>query len=102
MASNAFLKALFYILFVTVLLASEGTMNTVAIQIHTVCFVDGVKQEIIDNVPVSIDRDQWISFVQYRFLPSTMEMCKRNKEVRKKQTIPHAGGSKPSQGKDMK
>ncbi|QHO25234.1 uncharacterized protein DS421_12g379280 [Arachis hypogaea] len=43
MPSNAFLKALFYILFVTVLLASEGTMNTVAIQIHTVCFVDGVK-----------------------------------------------------------
>ncbi|XP_057723261.1 uncharacterized protein LOC130939176 isoform X1 [Arachis stenosperma] len=38
---------------------------------------------------------QWASFIQYRFLPSTMEMCRRNKEARKKQTIPHTGGSKP-------
>ncbi|KAL4372198.1 hypothetical protein AHAS_Ahas06G0241800 [Arachis hypogaea] len=53
------------------------------------------RQVIIDNVPVGIDRDQWASFIQYQFLPSTMEMCRRNKEVRKKQTIPHTGGSKP-------
>nr|XP_025685319.1 uncharacterized protein LOC112786118 [Arachis hypogaea] len=53
------------------------------------------RQALIDNVPVGIDRDQWASFVQYRFLPSTMEMCRRNKEARKKQTIPHTGGSKP-------
>ncbi|KAL4300774.1 hypothetical protein AHAS_Ahas17G0234500 [Arachis hypogaea] len=53
------------------------------------------RQAIIDNVPVGIDKDQWASFIQYRFLPSTMEMCRRNKEVRKKQTIFHTGGSKP-------
>ncbi|XP_015933013.1 uncharacterized protein LOC107459317 [Arachis duranensis] len=53
------------------------------------------RQAIIDNVPVGIDRDQWASFIQYRFLPFTMEMCRRNKEVRKKQTISHTGGSKP-------
>ncbi|KAL4288153.1 hypothetical protein AHAS_Ahas19G0257700 [Arachis hypogaea] len=44
------------------------------------------RQAIIDNVPVGIDRDQWASFVQYRFLLSTM-MCRRNKKVCSKQTI---------------
>ncbi|KAL4349984.1 hypothetical protein AHAS_Ahas01G0157700 [Arachis hypogaea] len=33
------------------------------------------RQEIIDNVSVGIDRDQWAFFVQYRFLPSTMVTC---------------------------
>ncbi|QHO25236.1 hypothetical protein HN51_048642 [Arachis hypogaea] len=42
MATNAFLKALFYILFLTLLLPSEGTMNRVA-RTHTVCFREKFK-----------------------------------------------------------
>eukprot|EP00256_Glycine_max_P065501 XP_025980096.1 uncharacterized protein LOC102660834 [Glycine max] len=28
------------------------------------------------------------------FIPSTLELCRRNKEIRSKQVIPHTGGSK--------
>ncbi|KAH0642335.1 hypothetical protein KY290_033928 [Solanum tuberosum] len=52
------------------------------------------KVEIIDNVPDGIPRDQWISFVDYQYKDSTKEMRRRNTENRKKQTIPHTGGSK--------
>ncbi|KAH0636379.1 hypothetical protein KY290_036819 [Solanum tuberosum] len=52
------------------------------------------KVKIIDNVPDGIPRDQWISFVDYQYKDSTKEMRRRNTENRKKQTIPHTGGSK--------
>ncbi|KAH0773658.1 hypothetical protein KY290_010795 [Solanum tuberosum] len=52
------------------------------------------KVEIIDNVLDGIPRDQWISFVDYQYKDSTKEMHRRNTENRKKQTIPHTGGSK--------
>ncbi|QCE11295.1 putative transposase [Vigna unguiculata] len=37
--------------------------------------------------------DQWVIFVDYRLKPSTMNMCNRNKDIRKRQTIPHTGGA---------
>ncbi|XP_070048455.1 uncharacterized protein [Nicotiana tomentosiformis] len=52
------------------------------------------KNEIISNVPAGINKDQWASFVAYRQKSSTMELCRRNKEIRKKQKMPHTGGSK--------
>ncbi|XP_016515355.1 uncharacterized protein LOC107832067 isoform X2 [Nicotiana tabacum] len=54
------------------------------------------KYEIINNVLVGITRDQWTSFVNYRYKEETQNMCKRNAENRKKQTVPHTGGSKPN------
>nr|XP_033516637.1 uncharacterized protein LOC104114107 isoform X1 [Nicotiana tomentosiformis] len=54
------------------------------------------KDEIMDNVPVGINRDRWTSFVNYRYKEETQNMCKRNAENRKKQTVPHTGGSKPN------
>ncbi|XP_019434571.1 PREDICTED: uncharacterized protein LOC109341183, partial [Lupinus angustifolius] len=54
------------------------------------------RDEIIRNVPIGIDKDQWTRFVHYRLRPSTMELCRKNKEIRKKQVIPHTGGSKPN------
>ncbi|XP_019238163.1 PREDICTED: uncharacterized protein LOC109218265 [Nicotiana attenuata] len=54
------------------------------------------KDEIMDNVPVGITRDQWTSFVNYHYKEETQNMCKRNAENRKKQTVPHTGGSKPN------
>ncbi|MED6173534.1 hypothetical protein PIB30_060327 [Stylosanthes scabra] len=53
------------------------------------------REELIANVPTTIYAVQWASYVQYRLDPSTMEMYRKNKEARKKQTIPHTGGSKP-------
>ncbi|WVZ06440.1 hypothetical protein V8G54_019786 [Vigna mungo] len=53
------------------------------------------KDQIICNVPTGIDRTQWAHFVTYRLKPETMEICKKNRENRKKQVIPHTGGSKP-------
>ncbi|KAF1889001.1 hypothetical protein Lal_00015262, partial [Lupinus albus] len=41
------------------------------------------RDEIIRNVPIGIDKDQWTRFVHYRLRPSTV-----------KQVIPHTGGSK--------
>ncbi|KAL2330615.1 hypothetical protein Fmac_018196 [Flemingia macrophylla] len=52
------------------------------------------RDEIIKNVPIGIDKDQWARFVHYRHKPSTLDLCKRNKEIRNKQVIPHTGGSK--------
>nr|XP_009779047.1 PREDICTED: uncharacterized protein LOC104228301 isoform X2 [Nicotiana sylvestris] len=54
------------------------------------------KDEIMDNFPVGITRDQWTFFVNYRSKEETQNMCKRNAENRKKQTVPHTGGSKPN------
>ncbi|KAL2327763.1 hypothetical protein Fmac_021190 [Flemingia macrophylla] len=53
------------------------------------------KNEIICNVPTGIDRTQWAHFVTYRLKPETLEICKKNKDNRNKQVIPHTGGSKP-------
>ncbi|XP_027909834.1 uncharacterized protein LOC114169024 isoform X1 [Vigna unguiculata] len=53
------------------------------------------KNEIISNVPNGIDRTQWAHFVTYRLKPETWEICKKNRENRKKQVIPHTDGSKP-------
>ncbi|KAG5620807.1 hypothetical protein H5410_006025 [Solanum commersonii] len=39
------------------------------------------KNEIISNVSSGINKDQWASFVAYRLKPSTMELCRRNKEI---------------------
>ncbi|XP_018622140.1 uncharacterized protein [Nicotiana tomentosiformis] len=50
----------------------------------------------MDNVLVGISRDQWTSYVVYRFNEKTMEMSKRNAEIRKKQTVAHTGSSKPN------
>ncbi|XP_033514628.1 uncharacterized protein [Nicotiana tomentosiformis] len=52
------------------------------------------KDKIMNNVPVGITRDQWTSFVNYRYKEKTHNMCKRNAENQKKQTVPHIGGSK--------
>lgn len=49
---------------------------------------------MMDNVPPGIPRDQWTSYVNYRYKKETQEMCNRNAENRKKQIIPHIGGSK--------
>ncbi|XP_049393937.1 uncharacterized protein LOC125858262 isoform X1 [Solanum stenotomum] len=54
------------------------------------------RAEIMDKVPAEIPRDQWISYVEYRFKEKTVEMCKKNADNRKKQTISHIGGSKPN------
>ncbi|MED6131804.1 hypothetical protein PIB30_013286 [Stylosanthes scabra] len=53
------------------------------------------REALIANVPTGIDAVQWASYVQYRLDPTTLEMCRKNKEARKKQTISHTGGSKP-------
>ncbi|KAH0698372.1 hypothetical protein KY289_015854 [Solanum tuberosum] len=52
------------------------------------------KNEILSNVPSGINKDQWASFVAYSMKPSTMEICRRNKEIQKMQKMPHTGGSK--------
>ncbi|OIT19522.1 hypothetical protein A4A49_60499, partial [Nicotiana attenuata] len=54
------------------------------------------KNEILSNVPAGINNDQWASFVAYRQQSSTMELCRRNKEIQKKQKMPHTCGSKAS------
>ncbi|XP_070049597.1 uncharacterized protein [Nicotiana tomentosiformis] len=45
------------------------------------------KNEILSNVPAGINKDQWASFVAYRQKSSTMELCRRNKEIQKKQKM---------------
>ncbi|RYR32655.1 hypothetical protein Ahy_A10g047189 [Arachis hypogaea] len=54
------------------------------------------RDEIVENVPVGIQRDQWAAFVDYRLKPSTMKLCRKNKENRSKQIIPHTCGAKPN------
>ncbi|XP_059277412.1 uncharacterized protein LOC132031451 isoform X2 [Lycium ferocissimum] len=46
------------------------------------------KAQIMDNVPPGIPRDQWTSYCYYCFKEEKQEMCKKNAENRKKQTIP--------------
>nr|XP_033508157.1 uncharacterized protein LOC104119166 [Nicotiana tomentosiformis] len=55
-----------------------------------------VYRSIAKKWAASITRDQWTSFVNYRYKEETQNMCKRNAENRKKQTVPHTGGSKPN------
>ncbi|KAH0693506.1 hypothetical protein KY285_020603 [Solanum tuberosum] len=50
----------------------------------------------MDNVSPGIPRDQWTSYVNYRYKKETQEMGNRNVENRTKQIIPHTGGSKAS------
>ncbi|XP_057444289.1 uncharacterized protein LOC130736473 [Lotus japonicus] len=52
------------------------------------------KTEIINNVPEGVSLDHWALFVEYRFKPETQEQCKRNKENKAKQLIPHTCGAK--------
>ncbi|XP_020207131.1 uncharacterized protein LOC109792163 [Cajanus cajan] len=52
------------------------------------------RDEIIRIVPIGIDKDQQARFVHYRQKPSTLELCRRNKEIQSKQVIPHTSGSK--------
>ncbi|KAJ1375745.1 putative transposase, Ptta/En/Spm, plant [Sesbania bispinosa] len=52
------------------------------------------REQLIHNVPDGIPKDQWSSLVDYRLKPDYQELCRRNAEARKKQTIPHTGGSK--------
>ncbi|KAL2321267.1 hypothetical protein Fmac_030236 [Flemingia macrophylla] len=51
------------------------------------------RNDLIKNVPEGLSMDQWALFVDYRLKPSTMELCNRNREIRKRQTIPHTGGA---------
>ncbi|KAM3200348.1 hypothetical protein P3L10_032710 [Capsicum annuum] len=52
------------------------------------------KAQIMDKVPNGIPPNQWISFIEYNFKESTKKMRQKNCENRKKQIIPHTGGSK--------
>ncbi|KAK7316581.1 hypothetical protein RJT34_00148 [Clitoria ternatea] len=52
------------------------------------------REQLIVKVPDGIPKDQWSSFVGYHLSPEYQELCRKNAEVRKKQTIPHTGGSK--------
>ncbi|MED6197321.1 hypothetical protein PIB30_055558 [Stylosanthes scabra] len=52
------------------------------------------KTELIKNVPADIVADQWALYVQYRLKPETQNLCRRNQEIRQKQTIPHTSGAK--------
>ncbi|XP_075103248.1 uncharacterized protein LOC107832067 isoform X1 [Nicotiana tabacum] len=57
---------------------------------------DGDRDGVTRHPRDGITRDQWTSFVNYRYKEETQNMCKRNAENRKKQTVPHTGGSKPN------
>ncbi|KAJ1411135.1 putative transposase, Ptta/En/Spm, plant [Sesbania bispinosa] len=52
------------------------------------------REQLIHNVPDGIPKDQWSSFVDYRLKPDYQELCRKNAEARKKQTIPHTEESK--------
>ncbi|KAF7842101.1 hypothetical protein G2W53_004399 [Senna tora] len=52
------------------------------------------REENIANPPLGLTREQWASFIDYRNDPKNQEKSKKNKENRKKQNIPHTGGSK--------
>ncbi|XP_061347346.1 uncharacterized protein LOC133292877 [Gastrolobium bilobum] len=52
------------------------------------------RDQLIAKVPAGVPKDQWSSFVDYHLKPSYKELCEKNAEIRKKQTIPHTGGSK--------
>ncbi|QCD99728.1 putative transposase [Vigna unguiculata] len=50
------------------------------------------RNDLIKNVPEGHNMDQWAIFIDYRLKPSIMNMCNRNKDIRKRQTIPDTGG----------
>ncbi|KAI4353859.1 hypothetical protein L6164_002782 [Bauhinia variegata] len=52
------------------------------------------RDQLIEMVPEGINRDHWISFVDYRLNPKTKQNAQKNRNNRKKQTIPHTCGSK--------
>ncbi|KAM3284030.1 hypothetical protein P3S67_022828 [Capsicum chacoense] len=52
------------------------------------------RSKLMANVPKGISKDQWTCYVDYRLDKKTKKMCNQNAENRKKQTIPHIGGSK--------
>ncbi|XP_068488695.1 uncharacterized protein [Phaseolus vulgaris] len=51
------------------------------------------RSDLIKNVPAGLNMEQWAVFVDYRLRPSTMNMCNRNRDIRKRQVIPHTGGA---------
>ncbi|XP_068475198.1 uncharacterized protein [Phaseolus vulgaris] len=52
------------------------------------------RDEIIAMCLKVMNKDHWASFVDYRLNSRTKEIAKQNKDNRKKQTVPHTGGSK--------
>ncbi|XP_058758963.1 uncharacterized protein LOC131632196 isoform X1 [Vicia villosa] len=52
------------------------------------------KREIINKKPKEIPPNHWALFVEYRLKPETMELCKRNQEIRKNQAFSHTCGAK--------
>ncbi|XP_058787441.1 uncharacterized protein LOC131661819 isoform X2 [Vicia villosa] len=52
------------------------------------------KSEIIKNRPGDVPLDHWALFVEYRSKPETMDLCKRNQQIRKKQLFSHTCGAK--------
>ncbi|XP_068498196.1 uncharacterized protein [Phaseolus vulgaris] len=53
------------------------------------------RNDLIKNIPDGLSMEQWAIFVDYRLKPSTVKLCNRNRDIRKKQTIPHTGGAMP-------
>ncbi|XP_068475821.1 uncharacterized protein [Phaseolus vulgaris] len=51
------------------------------------------RNDLIKNVPDGLNMEQWAIFVDYRLKPSIVKLCNSNREIRKKQTIPHTGGA---------
>ncbi|XP_068462622.1 uncharacterized protein [Phaseolus vulgaris] len=51
------------------------------------------RSDLIKNVPAGLNMEQWAVFVDYRLRPSTVNMCNRNRDIRKRQIIPHTGGA---------
>ncbi|XP_027927597.1 uncharacterized protein LOC114184487 [Vigna unguiculata] len=51
------------------------------------------RNELIKNVPESLNMEQWAAFVDYHLKPSTMDLCKKNRDIRKRQSIPYTGGA---------
>ncbi|XP_068502538.1 uncharacterized protein [Phaseolus vulgaris] len=51
------------------------------------------RSDLIKNVPAGLNMEQWAVFVDYRLRPSTVNMCNKNRDIRKRQIIPHTGGA---------
>ncbi|MED6217718.1 hypothetical protein PIB30_020349 [Stylosanthes scabra] len=60
------------------------------------------REVLMNNVPEDVPRDQWACFVNYRLKPSTIELCRKNKENRNKQIILHTCGSKSNSQGNMR
>ncbi|RDY06304.1 hypothetical protein CR513_09722, partial [Mucuna pruriens] len=52
------------------------------------------REQLIAKVLDGIHKDQWLSFVDYHLREEHQELCQKNSAIRKKQIIPHTGGSK--------